>query len=100
MARRAWWCWKLGIRSWKLEAGGSKFEVRTMPWDPERYEQFERERYAPFDDLSGLVEVREGLRVIDLGCGTGELTRRLADALPESAVLGIDSSPEMLARAA
>jgi trans-aconitate 2-methyltransferase len=33
---------------------------------------------------------------VDLGCGTGELTRKLADALPDSDVIGIDSSPEML----
>ena len=70
-----------------------------MPWDPKRYEQFKAERAAPFDDLLRLVRVRPGLRAVDLGCGTGELTRRLADALPESDVLGIDSSPEMLARA-
>ncbi len=70
-----------------------------MPWNPERYHQFEQERSAPFDDLLQLIERREGLDVIDLGCGTGELTRRLADYLPESNVLGIDSSPEMLAKA-
>ncbi len=67
-----------------------------MPWDPDRYEQFKTERSAPFEDLLKLVAVREGLRVIDLGCGTGELTGRLADALPGSDVLGIDSSPQML----
>jgi trans-aconitate 2-methyltransferase len=71
-----------------------------MPWDPERYHQFEAERAAPFADLLALVRVRPGLRVVDLGCGTGELTRRLADALPESDVLGVDSSPAMLERAA
>jgi trans-aconitate 2-methyltransferase len=70
-----------------------------MPWDPERYEQFKKERSAPFDDLLRLVRVRDGLRAVDLGCGTGELTRRLADALPESEVLGMDSSAEMLERA-
>ncbi len=70
-----------------------------MPWNPERYHQFQRERAAPFDDLLRLVKRHEGLRVIDLGCGTGELTRRLADALPESDVVGLDSSPEMLAKA-
>jgi trans-aconitate 2-methyltransferase len=70
-----------------------------MPWDPQRYLQFARERAAPFDDLVGLIHVREGLQAVDLGCGTGELTRRLADLLPESHVVGIDSSPEMLARA-
>jgi trans-aconitate 2-methyltransferase len=46
-----------------------------------------------------LVTVRPGLHVIDLGCGSGELTRRLADLLPNSEVLGVDSSPEMLQRA-
>jgi trans-aconitate 2-methyltransferase len=70
-----------------------------MPWNPERYHQFQSERFAPFADLLALVHIRTGLRVIDLGCGTGELTRRLADALPESEVLGVDNSPEMLARA-
>jgi trans-aconitate 2-methyltransferase len=70
-----------------------------MPWDPDRYHQFQKERSAPFDDLLALVHVRPGLQVIDLGCGTGELTRRLADALPQSRVLGIDASTEMLKKA-
>ena len=71
-----------------------------MAWNPDTYEQFKKERYAPFEDLLKLVRVRAGLRVIDLGCGTGELTRRLADTLPDSHVLGIDSSEEMLGKAA
>jgi trans-aconitate 2-methyltransferase len=70
-----------------------------VPWDPERYHQFQKERSAPFEDLLTLVKLRPGLQVIDLGCGTGELTCRLADHLPDSQVLGIDSSPEMLERA-
>jgi trans-aconitate 2-methyltransferase len=69
-----------------------------MPWDPQRYQQFKHERSAPFWDLLALVEVRPGLKVLDLGCGTGELTRQLADRLVESEVLGIDSSSEMLAK--
>ena len=71
-----------------------------MPWNPDRYHQFQAQRAAPFDDLVALINVREGLSVVDLGCGTGELTRRLADSLPGSDVLGIDSSAEMLHRAA
>lgn len=70
-----------------------------MPWSPEQYHRFQADRFAPFDDLLGLVKIRAGLSVVDLGCGTGELTRRLADALPESEVTGVDSSPEMLERA-
>ena len=70
-----------------------------MPWDPDRYHKFQAERFAPFDDALRLVSVKPKLRVIDLGCGTGELTRRLSDALPESDVIGVDSSTEMLSRA-
>jgi len=40
--------------------------------------------------------VRPNLKVIDLGCGTGELTRLLAAKLPGSHVTGLDSSPQML----
>ncbi|MHB8625430.1 MAG: methyltransferase domain-containing protein [Aggregatilineales bacterium] len=71
-----------------------------MPWNPTVYEKFKAQRAAPFEDLLVMIEPRAGLNVIDLGCGTGELTRRLADALPGSTVLGVDNSPEMLARTA
>jgi trans-aconitate 2-methyltransferase len=70
-----------------------------MPWNPDRYHQFSSERAAPFDDLLRLIRRREGMRVVDLGAGTGELTARLAEELPGSDVVGIDTSPEMLARA-
>ena len=66
-----------------------------MPWDPKLYHKFQAERSAPFFDLLALVEIRSDLKVVDLGCGTGELTRHLA-ALPGSQVTGIDSSAEML----
>lgn len=68
-----------------------------MAWNPEVYNQFKSERSAPFYDLLALLNMHPGLEAIDLGCGTGELTARLADALPESRVLGVDSSQEMLA---
>ncbi len=71
-----------------------------MPWNPDQYHQFQAERAAPFYDLMALVPPTEGLRVVDLGCGSGELTAALADYLPNSDVLGIDSSAEMLAQAA
>lgn len=72
----------------------------TMPWDPNQYHKFQAQRSAPFYDLLALVEVRPNLKVVDLGCGTGELTRQLADALPTSDVTGLDSSPQMLEKAA
>lgn len=71
-----------------------------MPWNPDLYHKFQTERAAPFHDLLALVDVRPHLKVIDLGCGSGELTRQLADRLPNSHVTGLDSSPQMLDKAA
>lgn len=71
-----------------------------MPWNPEQYNKFQAERSAPFFDLLSLVETRPGIKGVDLGCGTGEMTRHLADALPGSEVLGLDSSADMLAKSA
>lgn len=70
-----------------------------MAWNPEIYEQFKNERSAPFFELLNLVESRRNISVIDLGCGTGELTSRLLDYLQDSKVIGIDSSAEMLEKA-
>ncbi|MBZ0288089.1 MAG: methyltransferase domain-containing protein [Anaerolineae bacterium] len=70
-----------------------------MPWNPDQYHKFQAARSAPFEDIAALITVREGLRAVDLGCGTGELTRKLADRLPGCDMLGIDNSPQMLTRA-
>jgi len=71
-----------------------------MPWNPDLYHKFQDQRSAPFYDLLNLVDVRPNLKVIDLGCGTGNLTRELAGKLPNSYVTGLDSSPQMLEIAA
>ena len=67
-----------------------------MPWDPDQYLKFTEQRFAPFADLCAFITKRDHLSVIDLGCGTGELTRRMTDSLTASSVIGIDSSERML----
>lgn len=69
-------------------------------WDPPQYQKFQRERTLPFADLMALVSARPRARIIDLGCGTGELTAALADRFPGAEVLGVDSSAAMLEPAA
>jgi len=65
-------------------------------WSPEQYVRFKDERKQPFTDLLALVEKRPRMRVVDLGCGTGELTRELHDALAAEETVGIDNSETML----
>lgn len=67
-------------------------------WQPDLYARFAAERRRPFDDLLGLVEPAAGMRALDLGCGTGELTRVLHDRLSARETLGLDRSTAMLER--
>lgn len=67
-------------------------------WDPEQYARFADERRQPFLDLLALVRPWPGMRVVDLGCGTGELTRLVHERLAARDTLGLDSSPTMLAQ--
>src|SRR5207237_2828632 len=70
----------------------------SKAWDPAQYERFRDERSRPFFDLLAMVRPRPGMRVADLGCGTGELTQHLHNALQAQETVGIDSSETMLAR--
>ena len=70
-----------------------------MVWDPQIYDQFERERAQPFLDLIARVWLPSPSRVVDLGCGTGATTALLARRWPGADVLGIDASSQMLEKA-
>lgn len=69
-------------------------------WDPTTYAAFADHRSRPFFDLLGRVLADDPDEVVDLGCGSGELTATLADRWPTARVLGVDNSPDMLQQAA
>jgi SAM-dependent methyltransferase len=69
----------------------------TQNWDPQAYE----ENGAFVHELAGGVlewlAARPGERILDLGCGDGQLTARVAST--GATVVGVDASPEMVAAA-
>lgn len=65
-------------------------------WNPSQYAKFEREREQPFYDLLGLIRPTPDMRVVDLGCGSGRLTRVLHERLRARETVGIDRSAKML----
>lgn len=68
-------------------------------WDPDQYLRFADERARPFFDLLARVRHPDARAIADLGCGPGNLTRILAERWPGARVIGVDSSPAMLAQA-
>ena len=68
----------------------------TDTWNPAQYDKFRRERERPFFDLLAMVRQAPDMRVIDLGCGTGALTRLLHARLQAHSTLGLDRSGRML----
>lgn len=65
-------------------------------WDPAKYLTYADERARPFVDLLARVGATSPRRVVDVGCGPGNLTMQLAQRWPRARVEGLDSSPEMV----
>ncbi|HEU4598362.1 MAG TPA: class I SAM-dependent methyltransferase [Solirubrobacterales bacterium] len=71
-------------------------------WRPETYLERIRSEIPRYDELQEQAIAAIPFppeRVLELGMGTGETTRRLIETYPESWVIGLDSSPDMVFRA-
>lgn len=68
-------------------------------WDPEKYLDYADLRARPFHDLISRIGATSPRRVVDLGCGPGNLTVSLRERWPSAVLECGDSSPEMVAAA-
>lgn len=86
------------LTGWSMARSPSFFDRWSVSYDGERLQQ---STYAPIHDevLRRLAETGPG-RILDLGCGTGQLTKRMIDTFPAAGVVGTDLSSGMLTRAA
>jgi SAM-dependent methyltransferase len=64
-----------------------------------RGEQMEENHLPIVIPMLALMELQSADRVLDVGCGSGWLVRRLAEHLPKGAIVGVDVSDEMVRRA-
>ena len=71
-----------------------------MSWSPSQYLKFSQPRLRPAMDLLARIPSSEPHWIYDLGCGAGNVTAALLDRWPRACIVGVDSSPAMLALAA
>ena len=69
-------------------------ETDGNEWNATAYDEGHAFVFRYGESLVDLLDPEPGERVLDLGCGTGHLTARIADTGAE--VVGIDSSSEMI----
>lgn len=85
-----------------MDTSERDYEMGQLDWTPEIYLQRIRSELPRYDELQEQAIAAIPFppsRVLELGMGTGETTRRLIEAHPDAWVVGLDSSPEMVFRA-
>lgn len=73
--------------------------MHTYEFDGEKYKRSSKHQKEWGNSLISELSFRGNEKILDLGCGDGALTEKLAQLVPDGMVLGIDASEGMIATA-
>jgi trans-aconitate methyltransferase len=71
--------------------------TKKMKWNADLYDQKHAFVFQYGEDVLALLDVKPGEHILDIGCGTGHLTKQIQDK--GAIVKGTDYSPDMIAQA-
>lgn len=75
--------------------------INTGPreWDADTYDAVSDPQFEWGTEVLGRLELRGDEAAIDAGCGSGKVTEKLLDRLPDGTLLAVDGSEAMIAKA-
>jgi trans-aconitate methyltransferase len=71
----------------------------TKDFDGEKYKKASAHQKEWGEKLIAELSLKGNEKILDLGCGDGKITTRLAELVPSGSVIGIDSSESMITTA-
>src|SRR5580698_8468405 len=71
--------------------------VKSCHWNAAAYAANSTVQQSWARELIAGLHLRGDEHVLDVGCGDGKVTAEIARAVPHGHVLGVDTSPEMIA---
>jgi trans-aconitate 2-methyltransferase len=78
---------------------GKAMNSSSREWDAETYDKVSDPQFNWGIEVLERLELRGDEDVVDAGCGSGRVTERLADRLPDGTVLAVDGSEAMISKA-
>jgi trans-aconitate 2-methyltransferase len=66
-------------------------------WNAPEYDRLSGLQHAMAEEVLALLDLTRTEQVLDVGCGNGKVTAEIAARVPQGAVLGVDSSADMIA---
>jgi trans-aconitate 2-methyltransferase len=66
-------------------------------WDASEYARLSALQEAMAQEVLSLLELKGTERVLDVGCGNGKVTSKIAARVPQGGIVGVDSSADMIA---
>lgn len=71
----------------------------TQQWNAQDYARHAQAQQQWASELIDKIDFHQEMHILDIGCGNGKITHKLAEKVPNGSVLGIDADQSMIALA-